>query len=451
MLMKISDFVKVYNIDDTYAYYHSLKMKPVYVTSKEHALIQQGHIIGKMDTRTIKSLVDNMILVENDDVGIEIVRKNNPKPYVCLAYFILTEQCNLACRYCFLGNYSNITSETINTSSMDFETADAALKYFSYQTKQDPLQFNDNKEIIFYGGEPLINFKTLKYVVQRSKYYIEKSLLSSQLNFSMVTNGLLLDEEKIEFFKKYDIHASISIDGATRSDNTARIDRSGNEIFERLIKKIDLANKMQWHVGLSITLTPSLLDHLNALIDFLRSSNIYSICFNILHETPSYIVPEEYYQKATDFIIRFYESTKTIPIYEERFARKLNTFINGGIYYSDCAATSGSQIVILPSGAVGICHGCIETHEYFIANIHEFEDLRKNKVFIEWSRLTPLLNDECLSCEALGICGGGCPINAKNRSESKDIHAQDHAFCIHSKTVLNYLIRKLYCVMKENH
>lgn len=449
--MRISKFVKVYHLGDMYAYYHSLKMIPVYVTKNEHDVIQSGDVTSKIDERTVKSLVDNMILVKDDNIGLDVVRRNIPAPYISLAYFILTEQCNLACRYCFLGNYTNIYSREKNATKMNFETADAALKYFAYQTQQDIVQFPDDKEIIFYGGEPLINFKTLQYVVERSRYYIDQAVLSPRLKFSMVTNGLLLNEEKIEFLKKHDVNVSISIDGATRSDNAARIDRSGNEVFDRLIKIIELVDKMQWNIGLSITLTPSLMKHMNSLTDFLQRFNIRSVCFNMLHETPGYNISEEYYYQATDFIIKFYEKTKDIPIYEERFFRKLNTFINGGIYYSDCAATSGSQIVVLPSGAVGICHGCIEKREYFVSNVHETEDLCKNEVLSEWSRLTPVLNDECISCEALGMCGGGCPINARNTSKSKDIHSTDRAFCIHSKMILEYLIWTLYRVMKRNH
>ena len=122
----------------------------------------------------------------------------------------------------------------------------------------------------------------------------------------------------------------------------------------------------------------------------------------------------------------------------------MNTFINGGVYYSDCAATSGSQIVIKPSGKVGICHG---TQEFFITDVNSRADLRNNETFVEWSKLIPIYQDECLKCEALGFCGGGCPINARNITDNGDIHSIDRAFCTHSKLILKYLIEKLYKIL----
>ena len=64
--------------------------------------------------------------------------------------------------------------------------------------------------------------------------------------------------------------------------------------------------------------------------------------------------------------------------------------------------------------------------------------------FIEWSKLTPLNNEECYSCPALGICGGGCPINAMNLKPDNTIHSIDERFCVHSKKTLEFFINDLY-------
>ena len=443
--MKLSKFVKIYPLDDIYAYYHSLKMRPVYLNETEHLALQNGFFT--LRPNVIKALKENMILVEDDSNVLDIVQKSIPKPYVCLAYFILTEHCNLACNYCFLGN-GNKTR--INTYPMNRKTADGALKYFAFQTQQDSAQFNDEKEIMFYGGEPLLNFPTLQYIVNRSSYYIQKGLITSNLKFSIVTNGLLLNKENISFLKEHDVYTSLSIDGATKEDNCNRVDIKGNDIYEKLIEKLSLIEKMNFSIGLSITLTESLLNHMDDLINLLTTAKIQSVCFNILHIIPDYYIQNDYYEKATDFIIKFYEKTIDIPVYEDRFARKLNTFINGGIYYSDCAATSGNQIVISPSGSVGICHGCLETHDYFFTNIYDYKDIRFNVTFNEWSKLSPVFQKECIQCEALGMCGGGCPINAVNSYSGNNIHSIDRTFCTHSKKILEYLIRRLYIAMKRN-
>ena len=71
--------------------------------------------------------------------------------------------------------------------------------------------------------------------------------------------------------------------------------------------------------------------------------------------------------------------------------------------------------------------------------------------FIEWSKLTPLNNEECYSCPALGICGGGCPINAMNLKPGNTIHSIDERFCVHSKKTLEFFIKDLYGFIKKGN
>ena len=77
-------------------------------------------------------------------------------------------------------------------------------------------------------------------------------------------------------------------------------------------------------------------------------------------------------------------------------------------------------------------------------------DASKNETLKEWASLSPVNKEECQDCEALGICGGGCPIDAINKNGEKDIHGIDRRFCVHAKMTLEFLIRDLYRIIKEN-
>ena len=99
---------------------------------------------------------------------------------------------------------------------------------------------------------------------------------------------------------------------------------------------------------------------------------------------------------------------------------------------------------------MGICHGCLHNKQYFVSNIDDVEfNASKHKDFIEWSQLTPINKDECQECPALGICGGGCPINAMHLKKGNTIHDLDERFCVHSKMTLEFLIKDLYRIIKE--
>ena len=453
--MKLSEYAKIFHfqvdIDEVdkvskdkniYSYYHSLRMIPVYLNEDEHNALQDGRF-GELPDSLIESLRECRILVDNDEKDlIHNVRRLIPKPYICIAYFILTEQCNLACKYCFLGNAS--CGHKITDYHMSREIAEKALLFFAEQTAQQHENFNSEKNIIFYGGEPLLNFNVLKFIVEKSRELQNDKIITENLTFSVVTNGMLLDSKIISFLRENNINVSISLDGAGEAANSSRIDRNGRSIYQRLIDKIGLAVNMGLDISLSVTLTENTIKEMNELINLLQRLGIKSLCFNILNNLKDFRVSDDYYANATRFICEFYRRTRTLGIYEERLSRKLKSFASQKIYFADCAAASGNQIVITPDGGVGICQGCTENREHFFTNINNNQsDLSCNENIKLWSRLSPVFKEECRTCEALGICGGGCPINADS------LGAIDRAFCTHAKMTLEFLIRELFYVMKN--
>lgn len=89
------------------AYYHSLRMKPVFLTTEEAEVFEEAMRNGvkpPLSNETLEALKEYLIVTDSDEGIIDYVRSHVPDPYICLAYFVLSEQCNLACKYCFLGN-----------------------------------------------------------------------------------------------------------------------------------------------------------------------------------------------------------------------------------------------------------------------------------------------------------------------------------------------------------
>ncbi|MBU1871132.1 SPASM domain-containing protein [Patescibacteria group bacterium] len=123
--------------------------------------------------------------------------------------------------------------------------------------------------------------------------------------------------------------------------------------------------------------------------------------------------------------------------------RKVDAFVKSELYAFDCGAAGGGQIVIAPDGHVGICHGYLGSRKHFVTTVDdEAFDPQNDPVFMEWSRRSPLSMDVCRECPALGICGGGCPLNAD--FEEGSIWGLDKRFCVHCKTTLEWLIWDLY-------
>lgn len=134
----------------------------------------------------------------------------------------LTEQCNLRCSYCvYSGRYQN--RRIHSHRAMTEETALRAVDWFLTECSEDPY-------IGFYGGEPLLAFPLLRRVVE---YVQSKTNLSVQ--YSLTSNGTLLDDESIRFFIDHDFNLTISLDGPKEIHDRYRKNREGHGTWASVI------------------------------------------------------------------------------------------------------------------------------------------------------------------------------------------------------------------------
>lgn len=271
---------------------------------------------------------------------------------------------------------------------------------------------------------------------------------------SVVTNGLLLDEKKMKRLKELNVNISISIDGCTEKSNALRVDKAGHPTFSDVLRILDMAKSNDIGIGLSVTLNEEVIKNKIKMLELISEYNIKGFGFNIMMQEGTFKINEDYYEKATQFIIDMFVELRKIGVYEDRIMRKIKCFQNSYSapkpHFSDCGATAGGQIVIAPDGSVGICHGCLWDKKYFVSSVDDDSfDAKINPVFIEWSQLSPINKEECQDCAALGICGVGCPIDAMNAKEGNTIHSLDERFCVHSKKTLDFLIKDLYRIISN--
>jgi uncharacterized protein len=268
---------------------------------------------------------------------------------------------------------------------------------------------------------------------------------------SVITNGLLLDKEKLSKLRDLNVSIAISIDGVSEKSNELRVDRNNNPVFNNIIKILKECKKNEFNISLSVTLNEETIKSVDDIIALTEKFNIKGLGFNIMMSDENFILPDEYNEKASQFIIDSFLELRKRGIYEDRMMRKLKSFSESKVYFSDCAATSGGQIVITPNGKVGICQGCLSDKKFFISNVDDKDfNATANDVFIEWANLSPINKDECIECSALGICGGGCPVNAMNSNKFGTIHSIDKRFCVHAKKTLEFLINDLYQIITRN-
>ena len=462
-MLNFSRYTHMYELNDAVALYHSLRMVPVYL-NKEIYQDLQAWLVSPFSKNLenvpskLKNEVDELIkfkiLTKEDDEDnkvLSFVKSKIPKPMINVCYMVLSEQCNLACKYCFLGNNDKEKRSHFVLENMSKEVADQALEFFIKQIKLSGVDYNYNKPIIiFYGVEPLMNYEILVYISNKinSLRSLEPCLKNTEL--SMVTNGTLLTDERISKLKELGVSIGISIDGFNQDANKNRVDLAGKDVFNKILDALDRCKKIGANASLSVTLTEETINNKDDIQNLIDTYGIKSFGFNIMMSSENFKLSDSYNKKASQFIIDQFLRFREKGVYEDRIMRKLKSFTKGQIYFSDCAATAGGQIVISPTGKVGICHGCLHDKKYFVTDIYdELFNASENDKYLEWSQLTPVNKDECQECPALGICGGGCPVNAMNLKKDNTIHDIDERFCVHAKMTLEFLIKDLYRIIRE--
>lgn len=107
----------------------------------------------------------------------------------------------------------------------------------------------------------------------------------------------------------------------------------------------------------------------------------------------------------------------------------------------DCGAP-GNQLVLAPNGDLGVCQAFLPSRKFYSFNINTDKDIGYDRLVGEWKNRYSLNMDECLDCEALGICGGGCPYNSYVNTGS--IWSLDERMCKHNKEFIDWLMWDIY-------
>ena len=432
--MILSKFFHSMQIENNlYAIYNSLVMDVIYLNKKQLNNVKKYNV-NKEDMIILQNAGIYVDDPNKDNEALNIVKKRYDK--VCgkvnIMYLIMSTSCNLGCKYCFIENCQFNNKKETNMSE---ETAIQALRKYDSYLKRNKIRGS----IIFYGGEPLVNWNVIKKILIKAK------AMKSPIDFSMVTNATLLDEEKIKFLASNNVEIGISIDGPKILNDKNRIYRNSEKsVYDEVIKKFPMLKAHKTKFGLSITVSNDFLDNQGEVLDWLLKLNIKSVFYNLYHYTSYDDNWEDYYKRACKFLIKSYERLSKNNIYDGRLIRKVESFYDNEFKFSDCGAIGANQLAIKPNGDVCICHGYLKTDKYVIGNINEIsiETIMRSDEIEFWKHRNTLNNKECLKCEALYVCGGGCAIQAEalfgSRSEI------DKPFCIHSKSALNWLLKESY-------
>ncbi len=449
--LRLSRFAHEFLKDGITALYHSLTYATVFVEGKNWRELKQRIInknllgISREDKELLRVLREKKLLLTSDEDENEDLRKLQErllgKPSIGILYLLLTDQCNFRCKYCFI---ENTLPNQHKFSMMSEKTAKKGIDLFAKCLKKNPPELSlEEKTVIFYGGEPLLNQSILKVVLDYISQLQAKDRLPENLKKILITNGSLIDQEIGKIIKDQEVSVSVSLDGWERINDSYRLDLNGNGTFKKTIRGIKILRDLEVPVSISCTITPKNLDYLEDVFTwFIEKIGINAMGFNLLVDLPFLSLSDEaYIERATRKLINCFKIGREKGVYEDRIGRKVYPFAKGYLHPKECGA-SGNQLVISPDGKVGVCQGYLATKKYFSGDVYSEFNPFDDSTFIEWSRWSPFSFSECLDCEALGFCGGSCPYNTELKYGT--IWRVNKSFCIHSKIILEWLIWELF-------
>lgn len=262
-----------------------------------------------------------------------------------LLMVVPTINCNCSCVYCQVNSrFNNCSKEDLSFQSL-----------VNFCTFAISLPHKDIK-IEFQGGEPLLAFDQIKFIVKRLSKLNRK--ISKTLSYVVCTNLLALKKSHIKFLKKYDIQISTSIDGCKDIHDANRPSRLYKSTFEKTLENINLLKNNGIYPSALVTITNVNLNNMKAIVDeyirlgfsgiFLRPLNNYGMAFrnsNIKYSASDFL---SNYKKAVEYII---ELKKTgVNIKEEYFTillRKLYSPFNDGFVDMQNPCALGQMCMIV--------------------------------------------------------------------------------------------------------
>lgn len=322
----------------------------------------------------------------------------------------ICHDCNLRCRYCFADEG---TYHTADKAHMPVEVGLRAVDFLIANSGN-----RKSIEIDFFGGEPLMNMKTVKAVVEYARS-LEKST-GKTFSFTMTTNCVLLNEENRKWLNDNMYNVVLSIDGRREVHNAVRKTPSGADAFDLILNNALEFRKIRGDKSYYVrgTFTAKNLDFCEDIL-FLNDAG-----FDQISMEPVVTDIEELKIKKEHLPVIFKEYEKLAAAYIERRKTKDKWFnffhfmydLEGGPCVVKRLTGCGSgceYLAVTPRGDIYPCHQFAERAPYKMGNVLVSTDYDKSVSEIFAGNIVTNKPD-CTNCPAKYYCSGGCVANNLN-------------------------------------
>lgn len=356
----------------------------------------------------IQQLIKDGTLFKEDtyrDYIFDFKKRQTVVKALCLH---IAHDCNLACRYCFAGEgeykgHKDLMSFEVGKQALDFLIANSGERV--------------NLEVDFFGGEPLMNFEVVKRLVEYGRE--QEKIHNKKFRFTLTTNGVLLNEDIMEFANKEMSNVVLSVDGRKEIHDYMRPAKNGKGSYDLVLPKFqkfaESRNQNNYYVRGTFT-------HHNT--DFSKDVlHLADMGFEQISVEPVVAPPEMDYaltEEDIQVICQEYDKLAKEMIIRKEQGKEFNFFhfmidLSGGPCVAKRLSGCGSgteYLAVTPWGDLYPCHQFVGQEEFLMGNV--FEGVTKESIREEFKCCNVYAKEKCRSCFARFYCSGGCAANAYN-------------------------------------
>ncbi|MBE6590406.1 MAG: thioether cross-link-forming SCIFF peptide maturase [Ruminococcaceae bacterium] len=314
--------------------------------------------------------------------------------------------CNLNCNYCFAsqGKYQG------DRALMSFEVGKRALDFLMENSPG-----RTNLEVDFFGGEPLMNWDVVKQLVLYARS-VEKER-GKNFRFTLTTNGLLIDDDVINFSNEHMHNVVLSLDGRKEVHDRLRKDIGGNGSYDRIVdkfKKFALSRNQEGYY-MRGTFTHHNTDFLQDII------HMADLGFTQLSMEPVVCAPGDEYALTDEDLPKLFEQYELLAkemLKREKEGRPFTFYhymidLSHGpcIYKRLSGCGSGTEyLAVTPWGDLYPCHQFVGDEKYLMGNV--YDGVTNHKLTESFKQCNACSRPQCRDCWAKLFCSGGCAANA---------------------------------------
>ena len=342
---------------------------------------------------------------EYEDYIMDFKKRQTVVKALCLH---IAHDCNLACRYCFAeeGEYHG------RRELMSYEVGKAALDFLIANSGN-----RRNLEVDFFGGEPLMNFQVVKDLVAYGRE--QEKIHNKNFRFTLTTNGVLLNDEVMEFANKEMANVVLSIDGRKEVNDHMRPFRNGKGSYDLIVPKFqkfaESRHQDKYYVRGTFT-------HFNQ--DFSKDVlHLADLGFKQISVEPVVAPPEEEYAIREEDLPKLfaeYDALAAEMVERKKSGRDFNFFhfmidLEGGPCVAKRLSGCGSgteYLAVTPWGDLYPCHQFVGNEEFKMGTV--FEGVKNTELRDEFKCCNVYAKKKCRECFARFYCSGGCAANSYN-------------------------------------